>query len=72
MSHRAGSRALLDEPFLALDAHRVGVLEGMVLRAAARGQIVVVSSHELLPLSRCSTELLALAKGRVANLCRPR
>lgn len=57
---------LLDEPFLALDAHRVGVLEGLVLRAAACGQIVVVSSHELLPLSRCSTELLALANGRVA------
>ena len=56
---------LLDEPFLALDAYRVGVLEGLVVRAAAQGQIVVVSSHELLPLSRCSTDLLALADGRV-------
>lgn len=56
---------LLDEPFLALDAHRVATLEGLVLRAAAAGRVVVVSSHELLPLSRCCTELLALAGGRV-------
>lgn len=56
---------LLDEPFLALDARRTSTLEQCVRRAAAAGRIVVVSSHELAPLARCSTELLALSGGRV-------
>ncbi|MFT3861437.1 ABC transporter ATP-binding protein [Micropruina sp.] len=57
---------LLDEPFLALDAQRVAILEQLVRQAAAEGRIVVVSSHELAPLQRCSSEVLALSAGRVA------
>lgn len=57
---------LLDEPFLALDAQRVATLERLICELARAGRLVVVSSHELAPLARCSSQLVALAAGRVA------
>lgn len=56
---------LLDEPFLALDAQRVSVLERLIVAAADAGRLVVVSSHELRPLARCAAELIALVDGRL-------
>lgn len=58
-----GRTILLDEPFLALDAQRVDVLERIIKQLADAGKIIVVSSHELAPLSRCCTELIMLTKG---------
>lgn len=57
---------LLDEPFLALDAERVGVLETLIQEYSSAGRTLLVSSHEPHPLSRVVTHVLLLRRGEVA------
>ncbi len=57
---------LLDEPFLALDAERVGVLESLIREYSSAGRTLLVSSHEPHPLSRVVTHVLFLRRGEVA------
>ncbi len=61
----AGDCVLLDEPFLALDSDRVSVLEGVVRDLTLSGKLVVISSHELPPISRCCAGLIILESGSV-------
>lgn len=57
--------ALLDEPFLALDADRSRALEHLLTRSADLGRTFVVSSHSLEPLARCAAFIISLEAGRL-------
>jgi ABC-2 type transport system ATP-binding protein len=57
---------LLDEPFSGLDVNSALVLRRLVQEMAARGKIVLFSSHELEIVERVSSRVVILHKGRVA------
>lgn len=56
---------LLDEPFSGLDVNSALVLRGLIRALAARGKVVLFSSHELDTVERVSSRVVILHKGRV-------
>ena len=56
---------LLDEPFSGLDVNSALVLRGLIRQLAARGKVVLFSSHELDTVERVSSRVVILHKGRV-------
>jgi ABC-2 type transport system ATP-binding protein len=56
---------LLDEPFSGLDVNSALVLRGLIRELAARGKVVLFSSHELDTVERVSSRVVILHKGRV-------
>lgn len=59
---------LLDEPFSGLDVGSALVLRSLIQELAARGKVVLFSSHELDTVERVSTRVVILHRGKlVAN-----
>lgn len=56
---------LLDEPFSGLDVNSALVLRGLIRALAARGKVVLFSSHELDIVERVSSRVVILHKGQV-------
>ncbi len=56
---------LLDEPFSGLDVNSALVLRDLIRRLAARGKVVLFSSHELETVERVCSRVVILHKGRV-------
>ena len=56
---------LLDEPFSGLDVNSVLVLRSLIGELAARGKVVLLSSHELETVEKVSSRVVILHKGRV-------
>jgi ABC-2 type transport system ATP-binding protein len=56
---------LLDEPFSGLDVNSALVLRSLIRELAARGKVVLFSSHELETVERVSAHIVILHKGRV-------
>src|SRR6266567_3514326 len=56
---------LLDEPFSGLDVNSALVLRNLIHELAARGKVVLFSSHELETVERVSARIVILHKGRV-------
>jgi ABC-2 type transport system ATP-binding protein len=56
---------LLDEPFSGLDVDSALVLRGVIQELAARGKVVLFSSHELDTVERISSHVVILHRGKV-------
>jgi ABC-2 type transport system ATP-binding protein len=56
---------LLDEPFSGLDVNSALVLRNLIRELAARGKVVLFSSHELETAERVCSHVVILHKGRV-------
>jgi ABC-2 type transport system ATP-binding protein len=56
---------LLDEPFSGLDVASALVMRSLVLELAARGKVVLFSSHELEIVERVCSRVVILHRGRV-------
>ena len=56
---------LLDEPFSGLDVGSSLVLRCLIQELAARGKVVLLSSHELHTVERVSSRVVILHKGRI-------
>ena len=56
---------LLDEPFSGLDVNSALVLRDLIQSLAARGKVVLFSSHELETVERVCSRVVILHKGRV-------
>jgi len=56
---------LLDEPFSGLDVGSSLVLRSLIQELAARGKVVLFSSHELETVERISTRVVILHRGKV-------
>ena len=56
---------LLDEPFSGLDVNSALVLRTLIQELAARGRVVLLSSHDLEIVERVSSHVVILHKGRV-------
>src|SRR5689334_1118326 len=56
---------LLDEPFSGLDVNSALVLRDLIAQLAARGKVVLFSSHELETVERVCARVVILHKGRV-------
>jgi len=56
---------LLDEPFSGLDVNSALVLRDLIRELAARGKVVLFSSHELETVERVCSRIVILHKGRV-------
>jgi ABC-2 type transport system ATP-binding protein len=56
---------LLDEPFSGLDVGTGLVLRSLIQELAARGKVVLFSSHELETVERVCTRVVILHKGRI-------
>ena len=56
---------LLDEPFSGLDVNSALILRGLIHELAARGKVVLFSSHELDTVERVSSRVVILHKGKV-------
>jgi ABC-2 type transport system ATP-binding protein len=56
---------LLDEPFSGLDVNSALVLRDLIAQLAARGKVVLFSSHELETVERVCSHIVILHKGRV-------
>jgi ABC-2 type transport system ATP-binding protein len=56
---------LLDEPFSGLDVGSSLVLRSLIQELAARGKVVLFSSHELDTVERVSSHVVILHKGKV-------
>ena len=56
---------LLDEPFSGLDIGAAMVLRGLIQELAARGKVVLFSSHELETVERVCSRVVILHRGRV-------
>jgi ABC-2 type transport system ATP-binding protein len=56
---------LLDEPFSGLDVGSALVLRSLIKELAARGKVVLFSSHELDTVERISDRVIILHRGRV-------
>jgi ABC-2 type transport system ATP-binding protein len=57
---------LLDEPFSGLDVGSALVLRSLIQELAARGKVILFSSHELETVERVSSHVVILHKGKVA------
>ena len=56
---------LLDEPFSGLDVNSALVMRNLLGELAARGKVILFSSHELELVERVSARVIILHKGRV-------
>jgi ABC-2 type transport system ATP-binding protein len=56
---------LLDEPFSGLDVGSSLVLRSLIEELAARGKVLLFSSHELETVERISTHIVILHRGKV-------
>jgi ABC-2 type transport system ATP-binding protein len=56
---------LLDEPFSGLDVGSALILRSLIQELAARGKVVLFSSHELDTVERVSSRVVILHRGRV-------
>lgn len=56
---------LLDEPFSGLDVGSALVLRSLIQELAARGKVVLFSSHELDTVERVSSRVVILHRGRM-------
>jgi len=56
---------LLDEPFSGLDVNSALVLRDLIRELAARGKVVLFSSHELETVERVCSRVVILHEGRV-------
>jgi ABC-2 type transport system ATP-binding protein len=56
---------LLDEPFSGLDVGSALVLRGLIQELAARGKVVLFSSHELETVERVCSHVVILHRGRI-------
>ena len=56
---------LLDEPFSGLDVSTALVLRSLVQELAARGKVILFSSHELETVERVSSRVVILHRGKV-------
>jgi len=56
---------LLDEPFSGLDVGSALVLRSLIQELAARGKVVMFSSHELDTVERVSSRVVILHRGKV-------
>jgi ABC-2 type transport system ATP-binding protein len=56
---------LLDEPFSGLDVNAALILRDLMSELAARGKVVLFSSHEMETVERVSARVVILHKGRV-------
>jgi ABC-2 type transport system ATP-binding protein len=56
---------LLDEPFSGLDVNSALVLRDLIRALAARGKVVLFSSHEMEIVERVCSRVVILHKGRV-------
>lgn len=56
---------LLDEPFSGLDVNSALVLRDLIVQLAARGKVVLFSSHELETVERVCSRVVILHQGRV-------
>jgi ABC-2 type transport system ATP-binding protein len=56
---------LLDEPFSGLDVGSALVLRSLIQELAARGKVVLFSSHELDTVERVSQRVVILHKGKI-------
>jgi ABC-2 type transport system ATP-binding protein len=56
---------LLDEPFSGLDVGSALVLRRLIQELAARGKVVMFSSHELDTVERVSSRVVILHKGKI-------
>lgn len=56
---------LLDEPFSGLDVNSALVLRNLIQELAARGKVVLFSSHDLEIVERVSSHVVILHKGKV-------
>ena len=56
---------LLDEPFSGLDVSSGLVLRGLIQELAARGKVVLFSSHELETVERVCSHVVILHRGKV-------
>jgi ABC-2 type transport system ATP-binding protein len=56
---------MLDEPFSGLDVGSALVLRSLIQELAARGKVVLFSSHELDTVERVSHRVVILHRGRI-------
>ena len=56
---------LLDEPFSGLDVSSALVMRNLIQELAARGKVVVFSSHELETVERVSSRVIILHRGKL-------
>src|ERR1041385_6037977 len=56
---------LLDEPFSGLDVGSSLVLRSLIQELAARGKVVLFSSHELETVERVSSHIVILHHGKI-------
>jgi len=56
---------LLDEPFSGLDVTSALVMRSLIRELAARGKVVLLSSHELDTVERVCSHVLILHRGRI-------
>jgi len=56
---------LLDEPFSGLDVGSALMLRSLIQQLAAKGKVVLFSSHELDTVERVSQRVVILHKGKV-------
>src|ERR1022692_4602681 len=56
---------LLDEPFSGLDVNSALVLRDLIRELAARGKVVLFSSHDLETVERVCSRVVILHKGRI-------
>jgi len=56
---------LLDEPFSGLDVGSALVLRSLIQELAARGKVVLFSSHELDTVERVSSRIVILHHGKL-------
>jgi ABC-2 type transport system ATP-binding protein len=56
---------LLDEPFSGLDVGSALVIRSLIQELAARGKVVVFSSHELETVERVCSHIVILHRGKI-------
>jgi ABC-2 type transport system ATP-binding protein len=56
---------LLDEPFSGLDVASALILRSLIQELAARGKIVLLSSHELETVERVCSRVVILHRGKI-------
>ena len=56
---------LLDEPFSGLDVGSALVLRSLIQELAARGKVILFSSHELETVERVCSHIVILHRGKV-------
>jgi ABC-2 type transport system ATP-binding protein len=56
---------LLDEPFSGLDVGSALILRSLIEELAARGRVVLFSSHELETVERICSHIVILHRGRI-------